>query len=79
MPVRSPGAPAISSAAVSENSNSKPITSNESPAANPQTGRLDGVRLAPTKAVRSASAGAAADSITASTHSLTRANRMVPV
>ena len=79
MPVRSPGAPAISSAAVSENSNSKPITSNESPAANPLTGRLDGVALAPAKAVRSASAGAAAHSITTSTDRMTKTDRTVPV
>ena len=65
MPVRSLGASAISSAAVSENSNSKPIMSNENPAANPRTGRLDGVALVPTKAVRSASAGAAAHRIMA--------------
>ena len=76
MPVRSPGAPTISSATVSEYSNSTPNTSNESPTPNPRTGRLEGVALAPTKAVRSAAAGAAVHPNTANTDRVTRPRRM---
>ena len=72
MPVRNPSAPADSSAAVSENSNSKPTTSSENPTPNPRTGRFDGVAFVPTKAVRSASAGTAAPSIMASSDRVTK-------
>ena len=55
----SDGAPAEASAPVSENSNSKPTNSSDTLTATPRAGRLAGVSVEPTKAVRSAAASRA--------------------
>src|SRR4051812_23269813 len=57
IPVLRPGARAAASSFVFAYSNSKAAIRNPIPAENPLTDRLDGVMLAPTNSVASASAG----------------------
>src|SRR5262245_721697 len=57
MPVRTDGAPSVSSSRMLPYSNSKPTMSRPAPTANPLASRLDGVVAVPTNAVRSAQAG----------------------